>query len=127
MLFTPSLDEIQLQAAKIGLQPADAEAFYHHYEAVGWRYGRNPIVSWTHALSGWKLRGDKFNEMRAATNSTGSFWADTKRLELVEKELKAIEARASHTAFGMKIEARDSDKWARLRTERKALKLKMNL
>lgn len=56
MLIKPSLEEVKLQAAKIGLPPREALKFWNHYETVGWRCGRNPIVSWTHALTGWKLR-----------------------------------------------------------------------
>lgn len=55
-LINPSLQEVLLQAAKIGLPNREAEKFWNHYESVGWRRGRNKICSWTHALSGWKLR-----------------------------------------------------------------------
>jgi hypothetical protein len=50
----PSLEEVKLQAAKIGLTDADAEKYLNYYESNGWRVGRNPMKSWTAALSNWK-------------------------------------------------------------------------
>lgn len=55
-MINPSLPEVLLQAAKIGLSNLEAQKFWNHYEAVGWRSGKNRICSWTHALTGWKLR-----------------------------------------------------------------------
>lgn len=56
MLIKPSLDEIRLQADKIGLPEVEAERFYNHYMANGWRIGKSRMVSWTHAMAGWKIR-----------------------------------------------------------------------
>lgn len=51
----PTLDEIKLQCAKIGLPDSEAEKFFNYYQANGWRVGKNPMKSWTHALANWKL------------------------------------------------------------------------
>lgn len=50
----PSLDEVKLQAAKIGLSQDESEKFFNYYESNGWRVGKNPMKSWTHALANWK-------------------------------------------------------------------------
>ncbi len=55
LLIKPSLAEISLQAAKIGLPPREAEKFFHYYTSNGWRAGRNPMRNWLSALQHWKL------------------------------------------------------------------------
>jgi len=52
----PTVEECQLQAAKIGLSPVEAEKFHCYYEANGWKVGRVPMQVWRAAMSGWKLR-----------------------------------------------------------------------
>ena len=56
--FSPSLEEVKLQAVKAGLPDSEAGRFFNFYESNGWRVGRNPMKSWTHALSNWKLRSN---------------------------------------------------------------------
>ncbi|MDE2103532.1 MAG: hypothetical protein KGL39_40200 [Patescibacteria group bacterium] len=50
----PSLDQVKLQCAKMGLSEIEAEKFFNYYESNGWRVGRNPMKSWVHALTNWK-------------------------------------------------------------------------
>lgn len=50
----PKLDEVKLQAAKLGLPSGEAEKFFNYYESNGWRVGRNPMKSWTAALVNWR-------------------------------------------------------------------------
>lgn len=50
----PSVAEVKLQSAKVGLPDLEAEKFWNYYESNGWRVGRNPMRSWTHALVNWK-------------------------------------------------------------------------
>lgn len=58
----PSLEQITLQAAKTGLPEIEAEKFFNHYTANGWRVGgKTPMQSWQHALANWKLRGQPSN------------------------------------------------------------------
>lgn len=52
----PTLPQVQLQCAKIGLAEAEAERFFNHYTANGWKVGRNPMKNWIAALSMWKSR-----------------------------------------------------------------------
>jgi hypothetical protein len=54
----PSLEMVKLQAAKIGLSDHEAEKFFHYYSSNGWKVGKNIMRSWTHALSGWKLKNE---------------------------------------------------------------------
>lgn len=56
MMITPTLEEVELAASKIGLPEIEANKFFHYYESNGWRVGRVKMVSFQHALSGWKLR-----------------------------------------------------------------------
>jgi DNA-binding Lrp family transcriptional regulator len=50
----PSMDELKLNAAKIGLPESEAEKFFHYYESNGWRVGRNPMKSWQSAMINWR-------------------------------------------------------------------------
>ncbi len=60
LLIKPSLAEISLQAAKIGLPPREAEKFFHHYEMTGWKWGKSmPIKSWVSALQKWRLNWEE--------------------------------------------------------------------
>jgi len=38
-----------------------AEAFFHHYEAVGWRSGKAPLRKWESAAQGWSRREPGFS------------------------------------------------------------------
>lgn len=52
----PSREELDLEAAKVGLPPNEVDAFVGYYGANGWKVGRNPMKSWPHALAGWAAR-----------------------------------------------------------------------
>ena len=56
----PSIEEVQLQATKIGLDLSQSESFFNYYESNGWKVGRNPMRSWPHALSNWKLNHNRY-------------------------------------------------------------------
>lgn len=51
----PGPEALKLEAAKIGLPESECQKFLAHYESNGWRVGRNPMVSWRHALINWKV------------------------------------------------------------------------
>lgn len=66
----PSLEDVTLQASKIGLAPVEVQKFLNHYEANGWKVGRNPMKSWTHALSNWKLNAQTYgNQPNSGKNN----------------------------------------------------------
>jgi hypothetical protein len=56
----PSIEEIKLQCAKIGLPEAEAEGFFYSHESKGWKIGNSPMVSWPAALQTWKRNHEKF-------------------------------------------------------------------
>ena len=69
--FTPpSLEEIQdafkekLRKKKIlgadRIAEIEGEKFYNHYEANGWKVGKNKMKSWTASVAGWIGRMDQY-------------------------------------------------------------------
>ena len=55
--FTPpSREELDLEAAKIGLPAIEVDKFVSFYGSKGWKVGKTPMKSWRHSLTGWKLR-----------------------------------------------------------------------
>ena len=65
----PSIEEIKLQCAKIGLSEQEGDRFLNYYESNGWRVGRNPMRSWVHALTNWKNNAYGNNHI---TNNSGN-------------------------------------------------------
>ena len=63
----PTMEEVHLAAAKIGLSELEAAKFFSHYEANGWRVGKNPMKNWSHALSGWKMRSQEYGNDRSTS------------------------------------------------------------
>lgn len=58
----PTLEEVRLHAAKIGLPDIEAQLFYYHYGGNGWMVGKhNKMKNWKMSLAGWKLRQIKWN------------------------------------------------------------------
>ena len=62
----PSIEEVKLHAAKIGLPETEAFKFHGYYESNGWRVGSNPMKSWVGAMTNWK---GKYDERRTTSNS----------------------------------------------------------
>jgi hypothetical protein len=69
----PSLEEVKLCAAKTGLPVTEAEKFFNYYESNGWRVGKNPMKSWTHAVANWFKTWREKNPAQAATTAGGRF------------------------------------------------------
>jgi uncharacterized protein YdaU (DUF1376 family) len=55
----PSREEMNLHAAKIGLPSTEVDAFVNYYESNGWKVGKNKMVSWKSAMSGWRTRWEE--------------------------------------------------------------------
>ena len=54
--FTPpTLDELQAYICEQGYN-VDAQRFLDHYEAVGWKVGKNPMKDWRAAVRTWNNR-----------------------------------------------------------------------
>lgn len=52
----PTREELNLEAAKIGLPGSEVDKFVAYYASNGWRVGKVPMKSWPHALAGWAAR-----------------------------------------------------------------------
>jgi len=52
----PTIEEVLLHAAKIGLPETEAKKLWHFYDSKGWKVGKAPMRNWHSAMSGWKVR-----------------------------------------------------------------------
>lgn len=66
----PTLEEVKLQAAKIGISDAEAEKFLNYWEARKWEGKNGKIKSWTHAMTTWKTNLNKFSTTKPAQTYT---------------------------------------------------------
>lgn len=56
----PTIAEIKLQCAKIGLPVEEAEKFANFYDSKGWKVGKTKMANWKSALAGtWKSNWQK--------------------------------------------------------------------
>ncbi len=62
----PTREELDLEAAKIGLPAIEVDKFVNYYGANGWKVGKVQMKSWPHALAGWSAR---FRERSTTTQS----------------------------------------------------------
>lgn len=72
----PTAAEVLEYCAEKGYTHVDVDAFMAHYESVGWRVGKNPMVSWRAAVTGWETREKKETAGRegpGARESASSF------------------------------------------------------
>ena len=72
----PTTEEVLEYCAEKGYTHVDVDAFMAHYESVGWRVGKNPMVSWRAAVTGWETREKKETAARegpGARESASSF------------------------------------------------------
>jgi hypothetical protein len=52
----PTREQLDLEAAKIGLPSIEVDKFVAHYTSNGWKVGKSPMKSWPSALAGWSIR-----------------------------------------------------------------------
>lgn len=52
----PTMEQVKLVAAKVGLPDMEAEKCFHFYESKGWKVGKNPMKSLNSAVAGWAVR-----------------------------------------------------------------------
>lgn len=72
----PTAEDVLEYCAEKGYTHVDVGAFIAHYESVGWRVGKNPMVSWRAAVTGWETREKKETAGRegpGARESASSF------------------------------------------------------
>ncbi len=51
----PSIEEVLLQCAKIGLPAREGEKMYYFYDSKFWMVGKNKMRQWKSSLALWKL------------------------------------------------------------------------
>lgn len=96
--FTPpTREELDLAAAKIGLSQAEVDKFVAHYGSNGWRVGRNPMKSWSHALTKWKLNADEHRRTGGAGHGRPTV-AELRNATLDERDVAAVRANAAASA-----------------------------
>lgn len=79
----PTLDEVRLEAAKIGLPEVQAEQFYFYFDAKGWMMGKNsPMKKWRSALQTWRL---KWQEHQRVDPRAKRHWAE-REIERLARE-----------------------------------------
>lgn len=69
----PTAEEILGYCAEKGYTHVDVDAFMAHYESVGWRVGKNPMVSWRAAVTGWETREKKETGKETTREGASSF------------------------------------------------------
>lgn len=52
----PTREELNLEAAKIGLPDSEVDKFFAYYTSNGWKVGGNKMKSWPHSMVGWAAR-----------------------------------------------------------------------
>ena len=58
--FTPpTLEEVRQYIAENGYNLVDADVFYNHYEAKGWKVGKNTMKDWMASVRSWQSREKK--------------------------------------------------------------------
>lgn len=91
MTFTaPTIEEVKVTAAKSGLPEIEAEKFWNYFSSNGWHVGKKRMVSWPHALAGWKLRWREREKQSQHRN--GEVSASVKMIK-DQKELERVIAR----------------------------------
>lgn len=67
-----SLEDVKVYASEIGMPHAEAEKFYDHFQANGWRQGgRTALRDWKAACRNWGRRSGEFAPRSAQKNRAG--------------------------------------------------------
>lgn len=58
--FTPpTLEEVKQYITENGYNLVNADSYYNHYEAIGWKVGKNTMKDWKASVRGWQSREKK--------------------------------------------------------------------
>lgn len=92
----PALDELRAEFTVRGY-PDEAEAFYDHYEANGWRVGRapgTPMKSWQASVGNWLRNKQTFDAERINRKRTNGKLNGTlaENAQVIQAQLDAIHA-----------------------------------
>ena len=58
-MLPPTIEQVKLHCAKIGLPETEAYKFHGYYTGNGWKVGRNAMKSWVGAMTNWKGNYDE--------------------------------------------------------------------
>lgn len=86
----PGLDEVLLQATKMGLPEDEARKFYDFYESKGWKVGNSPMKLWTAALANWKRAWQERSESNGHVSANVEAIKNQSALVRVEERIKRI-------------------------------------
>lgn len=68
-----TLEQVKTYASSIGLPESEADKFFDHFTANGWRQGgRTALRSWQAALRNWARRAGKFNGAQKSSSGGGA-------------------------------------------------------
>lgn len=70
----PSLEEVQAYCKERN-KGVNAEKWYNHYSAVGWKVGRNPMKDWKAAVRTWE-QGENRTPQPAETAKSGNVFLE---------------------------------------------------
>lgn len=82
----PDRESVNAEFAKAGMPFTEAEKFWNHYEANGWKVGKVPMKSWKAAITNWRL-----NYESRGTSKPG-IWAVKQQLDAVNQAISSLEA-----------------------------------
>lgn len=102
----PSIEEVKLHAAKIGLPDIEAEKLWYHFDSNGWKVGgKTRMKSWTSAMMSWKLRIGCLNKPKVkGTEKVISFPTDG-RPTMAEVQDYAEEKWGNEKGFNARMKA----------------------
>lgn len=89
----PTDEELTLHSQKIGLPASEVQRFRNYYESNGWRVGKNPMKSWTHALTNWKLNWETNRKRENNGNNDNRFIVGDQPVSKAERVLTERAAR----------------------------------
>lgn len=74
--FTPpTLDEVKGYISEKGYT-VNADAFYNHYEAIGWKIGKNSMKDWRASVRSWQSRENRASPQQLpATTKRQEYYA----------------------------------------------------
>ena len=120
----PELPEVELHFAKIGLPQSEAVKFIAYFEANGWKVGRNPMKSWQHAATTWKMNWQQ-RQGKAAGQIDGAMRVQlNKELEETQRKMDAIKGTYSGM---MSWTSPDRARFNQLKSRKAELKERLHL
>lgn len=76
--FTPpTIEEVKLACAKIGLPEGEAEKFVAYYTSNNWMVGKNKMAKWMAALTGWRSRWQERGGLQGGVSTLRAPMRDT--------------------------------------------------